>query len=226
MEGACIKRTRKSINIFNTTEEMAPAYKLTYFPVEALAEPIRFLFSYGGIEFEDFRFDRENWPQMKPNMPFGQVPVLEHNGKVAHQSIAMARYAAKKAKLVGNDEWEDLEIDAIVDTVNDLRQKIALYHYEADAAVKESRKEPLFKETLPYYLQRLDAVVKANNGHLALGKLTWADLYFVAILKYLNSMCGGNDILADYPNLTALKNTVLELPAIKTWLEKRPNSDM
>jgi glutathione S-transferase len=194
------------------SEEMAPAYKLTYFPVEALAEPIRFLFSYGGIEFEDVRFDRENWPQIKPSsylkrsnehsfiknvadMPFGQVPILEHNGKVAHQSISMARYMAKKVKLVGSDDWEDLEIDAVVDTVNDLRQsnglcydvvlemifcfaEIALYSYETDEAIKESRKEPLFKETIPYYLQRLDAIVKANNGHLAVGKVELAKFLF------------------------------------------------
>ncbi|XP_044270389.1 glutathione S-transferase-like [Tribolium madens] len=204
---------------------MAPAYKLTYFPVEALAEPIRFLLNYGGIEFEDHRFDRENWPQLKPNMPFGQVPILEYNGKVAHQSIAIARFFAKKVKLVGNDDWEDLEIDAIVDTINDLRQKIALYHYETNESVKESRKEPLFKETIPYYLQRLDAVVKANNGHLAVGKLTWADLYFVAVLKYLCFMCG-SDIIANYPNLVALKKSVLEIPAIKNWVEKRPKTDM
>ncbi|RZB38601.1 GST N domain containing protein, partial [Asbolus verrucosus] len=92
--------------------EIAPAYKLTFFPVAALAEPIRFLFSYGGIEFEDYRFEEKYWPLIKPNMPFGQVPILELNGKVAHQSIAMARYAAKQVKLVGSNDWEDLEIDA------------------------------------------------------------------------------------------------------------------
>ncbi|KAJ8968767.1 hypothetical protein NQ314_002116 [Rhamnusium bicolor] len=56
------------------------------------------------------------------NMPFGQIPVLEHEGKTAHQSIAIARYLAKQVKLIGKDDWEDLEIDAAVDTVNDLRQ--------------------------------------------------------------------------------------------------------
>jgi hypothetical protein len=45
---------------------MAPTYKLIYFPVKALAEPIRFLLSYGGVEFEDYRFEREQWPQLKP----------------------------------------------------------------------------------------------------------------------------------------------------------------
>jgi hypothetical protein len=45
---------------------MAPTYKLTYFNVKALAEPIRFLLSYGGVEFEDYRFEKEEWPQLKP----------------------------------------------------------------------------------------------------------------------------------------------------------------
>jgi hypothetical protein len=45
---------------------MAPTYKLTYFNVKALGEPIRFLLSYGGIEFEDHRIEKEEWPQLKP----------------------------------------------------------------------------------------------------------------------------------------------------------------
>lgn len=55
------------------------------------------------------------------DMPFGQVPILEVDGKVAHQSIAIARYLAKQVKLNGKDDWEDLVIDSVVDTVNDLR---------------------------------------------------------------------------------------------------------
>lgn len=43
-----------------------PSYKLTYFPVKALGEPIRFLLSYGGVEFEDIRFNRDDWPKLKP----------------------------------------------------------------------------------------------------------------------------------------------------------------
>lgn len=44
-----------------------PAYKLTYFDVTALAEPIRFLLSYLNIDFEDYRFQREQWPTIKPS---------------------------------------------------------------------------------------------------------------------------------------------------------------
>jgi hypothetical protein len=45
---------------------MAPKYKLTYFPFKALAEPIRFLLSYGEVEWEDYRVEKEQWPQFKP----------------------------------------------------------------------------------------------------------------------------------------------------------------
>jgi hypothetical protein len=45
---------------------MAPKYKFIYFNSKALGEPIRWLFAFGGIEYEDFRFKSEEWPQIKP----------------------------------------------------------------------------------------------------------------------------------------------------------------
>lgn len=38
-------------------------YKLKYFNITGLAEPIRFLLSYGGLEFEDDRIEYgdESW---------------------------------------------------------------------------------------------------------------------------------------------------------------------
>lgn len=54
-------------------------------------------------------------------MPFGKVPVLEIDGKLMNQSVALTRYLSKKAGLAGNDEWETLLIDIAVDNINDLR---------------------------------------------------------------------------------------------------------
>lgn len=54
-------------------------------------------------------------------MPFGQVPVLEMDGKMVHQSVAISRYLAKLVNLVGTNDLENLEIDAIVDTITDFR---------------------------------------------------------------------------------------------------------
>lgn len=55
-------------------------------------------------------------------IPFGQLPLLEVKGKKINQSTAICRYLAKEVGLAGKDEFEDLEIDSIVDTIADVRQ--------------------------------------------------------------------------------------------------------
>lgn len=54
-------------------------------------------------------------------MPFGKLPVLEVDGNVIGQSIAIARYLANKAGLAGNDDWESLMIDMVIGNIDDLR---------------------------------------------------------------------------------------------------------
>lgn len=46
---------------------MAPKYKLTYFNLRGLAEPVRFMLSYMEEDFEDVRIERDNnWAALKP----------------------------------------------------------------------------------------------------------------------------------------------------------------
>lgn len=54
-------------------------------------------------------------------MPFGQMPILEFDGKKLHQSIAICRYLANEVGLAGSNNFENYEIDSAVDTFNDLR---------------------------------------------------------------------------------------------------------
>jgi len=102
--------------------------------------------------------------------------------------------------------------------------EIAAYQYENNETVKEEKLK-VAKELVPYYLERLDAQVQKNDGYFVGGALTWADLTFVALLDYLNYMMKEN-IIEKYDNLKQLKQKVEEIPAIKSWIEKRPPSDM
>lgn len=60
--------------------------------------------------------------------------------------------------------------------------EVCLYHYEPDEAVKASRKDPLFKETLPFNLGRLEAIAKENHGHLALCRVSYCKFLYVIII--------------------------------------------
>ncbi|XP_046392663.1 glutathione S-transferase-like [Ischnura elegans] len=204
---------------------MAHTYKLSYFDLMGLGEAIRFLLSYGGAKFEDFRFARDQWPALKNSMPYGKVPVLEIDGKATHQSIAICRYLAKQFKLMGGSDWEDLQCDMIVDTVTDFRMQAARFFQETDEKKKEEIMKSLIAETVPYYMSRFDAQVKKNGGHFVNGKLTWADIYVVAVFQFLQKFLKV-DFVNDYTNMKALQDKVLNLPAIKSWVEKRPKTDM
>uniref|UniRef100_A0A1Q3FUT1 glutathione transferase n=3 Tax=Culex tarsalis TaxID=7177 RepID=A0A1Q3FUT1_CULTA len=202
-----------------------PDYKVYYFNVKALGEPLRFLLSYGNLPFDDIRITREEWPALKPTMPMGQMPVLEVDGKRVHQSLAMCRYVAKQVGLAGANPLEELQIDAIVDTINDFRLKIAIVAYEPDDIVKEKKMITLNNEVIPFYLTKLNVIAKENNGHLVLGKTTWADVYFAGILDYLNYLTKIN-LLENFPNLQECVNKVLENDNIKAYIAKRPITEV
>lgn len=131
-------------------------------------------------------------------MPMGQVPVLEIDGIAVHQSIAIARYLAKQVGLAGKTDWENLQIDIVVDTINDFRaskyqkrkneffssykvKKLTLFitnfvelgnvHWESDEAIKQKKSAELKKDVIPFYLDKFDAMAKENNGYLALGRV-------------------------------------------------------
>lgn len=79
-------------------------------------------------------------------------------------------------------------------------------------------------ETIPLYLNKLDEIAKENNGHLALKRLTWADLYFTALSDYM-SFAAKQDLLAKHANLKKVSTNVLDIDSIKKWVAKRPKTD-
>jgi len=198
-------------------------YKLTYFDMTGRAEQIRFLLSYLNVDFEDIRFDCDQWPSIKPNMPFGQVPVLEIDGKQVSQSIAISRYLANKAGLAGRDEWESLLIDVAVDNIYEMRQEIVKYFHEKNEEIKTKMYGTLANETIPFYSDRFEKIVSENGGYFVNGKLSWPDLYFVSILDQVKSRAK-IDLVEGRTHLTVLKEKVLAVPQIKAWMAKRPKS--
>lgn len=70
----------------------------------------------------------------------------------------------------------------------------------------------------------LNYLIFVYNCIFSVFQLSWADLFFVAVLDYLNFMAKIN-LLEGRPKLQTLKEQVLAVPQIKTWVEKRPKGN-
>ncbi|XP_011265517.1 glutathione S-transferase-like [Camponotus floridanus] len=197
-------------------------YKLTYFNFTGKGEPIRYLLSQSGIKFEDVRITYEDWPKLKSSMPMQQVPILEIDGKVYHQSKAISRFIAKKGNLYGSNELEAMEIDATVDSIEDIREIVGAYYKEKDPTLKEKLKEVTL-EKLSFYLDKFETQVKKNGGYFVNGKLSWADLLWATFSETV-SLFTTEDLNKDHPELKKLVEKVRALPNIKAYIEKRPKT--
>jgi len=98
----------------------SPKFELIYFDGAGRAEAIRIMFHAAGVDFTDTRFSFKDWPEVKPTTPLGFVPVLKIDDQPHCQTLALMRYAAKKAGFYPADALEALVVDEVADTLNDL----------------------------------------------------------------------------------------------------------
>ncbi|CAF4189096.1 unnamed protein product, partial [Rotaria sordida] len=156
-------------------------YKLIYFNGRGRAEVSRLIFAAAGQKYDDVRYERNEWPAHKSEMPLGQMPVLEVDGTKLPQSLTIARFLAKQFQLAGKDNLEQAKVDAVADTLSDLVSKYGPIRFEQDATKKEELTKKFLAEELPKHLQNLETLGKlyGNGGPFFVGnRLTWVDLYF------------------------------------------------
>jgi len=200
--------------------------KLTYFNTRGRAEPARLILAQAGVEYEDIRLEREQWPAIKPSVPMGQLPFMEVEGKKICQSIAIARYCARRFGLAGNTDLEAALADQAVDAMGDLVSELVKVMHEKDEAKKAQLGKVLKEEKVPAWLAMMEGVLTAQGGKYFSGAgLTWADICVYNILSSMKDRLGEPPVKT-CPNLTALVSRVGNLPNIKKWVETRPVTAM
>ncbi|NXT72689.1 HPGDS synthase, partial [Chaetops frenatus] len=154
-------------------------------------------------------------------IPFGKLPILEVDGVVIHQSLAMARYLAREAGLAGQTPVEQALADAIVDTIDDF---MTLFPWaEKSQDVRKKAFDDILTNKAPELLKDLDTFL-GDKKWLVGNSVTWADFYWDVCSTTLLSC--KPDLADKYPRLLALRERVQALPAIAAWIQKRPKSVM
>jgi glutathione S-transferase len=204
-------------------------YKIIYFDGRGRAEVMRFIFAVAGVDYTDQRVDfGAGLAAVKPLAPFGQLPLLEVDGKILCQSNACARYLAKHFKLAGKTDFEQAQADMIVDCLEDAWKPILTFTFETkDETKKAEQKKKFLEEQLPQFLTHLENILKKNHGgdKFFVGtELTWADLALIHYLSGVNELAEASAQLASYPKLKGLGQRVEALPKVAAWIAKRPKT--
>lgn len=216
-----------------------PSYKLTYFPIEGAAEKLRLAFVMAGVEFEDNRMAFPQWQELKPKTKFGQLPMLEVDGKEMTQSAALLRWIASKGdgSLYPSDPDERYKVDEMVGMCDDLARDWGPSLYmgmrptkfgypedmakEAQMEIVKALREKFIAEDLPRYAKYIENAVAAGGGGFLCGdKPTIADLNLLPQLRYYTKGVADfvpKECLDPYPAITSYIERMMNVPQIKDW---------
>ena len=199
-------------------------YKLYYFDMPGRAEPIRMIFQYAGQPFEDVRIPRDQWPSQKSKFFYGQIPVLEVDGKQLCQSFTIAQYLGKQFGLAGKDEWEQAKASEITDYLKDMGTELFPYmavkmgFRQGDAdKLREEVFLPGMQKHVPMVEKLLD---QASSGFMLASGVSYLDFLFVCLLLGIKKIEA--EELGKYPKLCQYVDKVVGLPQLKEYISKLP----
>eukprot|EP00441_Pelagodinium_beii_P020713 CAMPEP_0197655662 /NCGR_PEP_ID=MMETSP1338-20131121/39584_1 /TAXON_ID=43686 ORGANISM="Pelagodinium beii, Strain RCC1491" /NCGR_SAMPLE_ID=MMETSP1338 /ASSEMBLY_ACC=CAM_ASM_000754 /LENGTH=316 /DNA_ID=CAMNT_0043231349 /DNA_START=39 /DNA_END=989 /DNA_ORIENTATION=+ len=207
-------------------------FKLNYFGITALGEPIRATFKLAGIPFENEPMTGEQWGELKKTLPEGsQMPILHatkgDSTEMMFQSRAILRYVGsigsyKGVRLYPTNVKERYYCDEVIEMVEDVRPHMVPTFAIEDQAEKEAARLALVRPGGKMYTPLLKLNERLGKFPFAAGKNpSIADAYVVMVLFMLQqpSFLDGfpSDTFKDMPNITALKDKFCALPPIKEY---------
>jgi len=205
-----------------------PEYKLHYFNIRGLGEPIRQIFAHAEVPYEDVRIEREEWNDEKKKeleVEWGQLPMLSIDGKKKTQSYAIVRHLAKKYNLAGANECEEFRCDEVTEAIRDYTNKwmpMFAAFFAGDMVKAEAAKKTIVEVDTPLYFGRFNSLLeKKGNTWLVGNQLTYADIVLVHVATSFSTAFDLN-LSKGFPAIEKLIAAVHSEPKIKAWLDKRP----
>jgi len=205
-------------------------WKLIYFPLYGRGEVIRLAFAFAKVPLEEEVINfGEQFQELKASgkLPFGQVPILEYNGEVLAQSIAILRFVCQKFGLYPTDSKQAYLVEAIVDQRRDVLLKAIKIYNITDEAEKKKSMENFYAGDLVADLKLIEAFYKkhtSGNGYFVGDKMSMADIdlidFYIKFITHPPRKEIGQKAIEQVPELKKYFETRVQ--DFKTYLETRP----
>ncbi|CAK8696110.1 unnamed protein product [Clavelina lepadiformis] len=203
-----------------------PNYKLYYFQARGLAEMSRLLFAQAEVDYEDVRFSGEEWPELKPKMLFGNVPVLFVDGEQIAHSRAIVRYLAREFKLDGGNSLNAAKFDMWIEAIMEAIYKLQTPLSDLSDTKKAELTAAAFNDHIHPKFTKFEEAVDTQGGTYLFGNaISAADIAAFALFEMLNSRYPDEKILDRHPTLAKVVAAVQDEPKIAKWLKERPKTE-
>ena len=194
--------------------------RLIYFdaPVSR-GEECRLALHLAGVDFDDVRVGRDDWPALKGQTPYGAMPVLELPGHPPlAQTNAILVLLGRRHGLHPSDDFEAARHEGMMQHVEDLRAAVGATLRMGDAEKKVAR-EALVVGFLPAWAAAAERNILAGP-FFAGARINVVDLKLYKAVQWLAS--GNVDhvpatIFAGYTKLTGVHDAVRDHPGVKSW---------
>jgi glutathione S-transferase len=187
-------------------------------------EEVRLALVISGVDFDDVRISRDAFAQMKPNLPFGSLPVFEVPGEgVFAQSNAILRLIGRLNGIHPEDPIVAARHDAVLEACEDLRQRISATTRIKDAAARKAARQELADTTVPIWAKGIEALI--GEGPFVGGtRPAVADIKIHILARALNN--GNFDdipttVLDGFARIDAVSSGVASHPAVVAWSASR-----
>eukprot|EP01004_Peranema_trichophorum_P008820 NODE_7570_length_763_cov_47.534375_g6958_i0.p1 GENE.NODE_7570_length_763_cov_47.534375_g6958_i0~~NODE_7570_length_763_cov_47.534375_g6958_i0.p1 ORF type:complete len:201 (-),score=42.14 NODE_7570_length_763_cov_47.534375_g6958_i0:96-698(-) len=183
---------------------------ITYFGIKARNLLPILICEVGGVEYE-FVNAAGQWPEpLKSQSPFGQLPFLVDGDLRIGQSLAIARYLARKVGILGDSDAEYGQSEQITQEMEDIYMGIAKAQNSPDKAAGYAE----FFQKLNVHLTNLQKLLK---GDRFTSKLTLGELAIFSIFNIIADF--KPDFLGGHPQLQSFYNSIGSIPQIKAFFE-------
>ncbi len=199
------------------------AFVLYYLPLRARAEPIRMILHYGGVNYQDVTIPMTEWPAIKERRciaPFSQLPSIRlPGGEIIAQSGAIARYAAKLAKIYPSDPLAAARADMIFEYAQELNMINPLLNFWPMETDTWSNNNRTFFDNLPRHLDTLSTML-AEKPFFCGNTPNHGDFAIFHVLDACITMKPHS--LDEYPVLINFLERIQNIPSVRVYLENRP----
>jgi glutathione S-transferase len=197
---------------------------LTYFDIRGRAEVIRLILEEVGAPYRERRVQEQEWPAVKPTMPFGQMPLYQEGALVIPQSHAIYRHLARKYGLYGQDERERVRCDIVEEVFVDAQNVLGGFYWNRRFAEQRAEFE---RSRLPELLARLERLLAENEdgrGFWVGRGLTYVDFCAWHFLDSVRPFSQAT--LERFQLLYAFKQRIEARPRVAAYLasERRPGT--